>query len=296
MQSSNLFKQAEDEYFVLRGKVELGRITRTQFETILRDLMVEDTQERYWVLGADSGKWFVHDGQTWVEADPHTTGVEGKRIATSSPVVPARQAERPAPSVALPAMQPTAVAEPKLQKGFGCVRVGCIAILLLVVVIVAFVTALYFRVPQQLGFFPSAQRAFADTPDREAATALRDELNKAGIDTKGMGIYVLPYRDKLGSVAYITLDSAQGFRFKSGAKDPMIDYFKQMAQSDSTKKFGIQRVAMEYKGASGTSLISLTASTDTIAAFANGAINRNEFLKKLDGQANWVGFYQEVLR
>lgn len=296
MQSDNLFKQTEDEYFVLRGSAELGRITREQFEAALRDLMVEDAQGRFWVLGADSGKWFVHDGQTWVEANPHATGVEGKRIATSSSVVPGRRAERPAPSGAPPATRPTAITEPKSPKGPGCVQIGCITILVVVVVCVATVAVLYFRIPQQLGLFPSAQRAFADTPDRAAATALRDELTNIGIDTKGMGIYVLPYREKPGSVAYITLDSAQGFKFKSGSKDPITDYLMQMAQSESAKKYSIQRVAIEYKGTSGTSLISLTASTETLKAFANGAINRTEFLKKLDGQANWVGFYQEVLR
>jgi len=32
--------------------------------------MVEDAQGKFWMLGADSGKWYVHDGQTWVEAEP----------------------------------------------------------------------------------------------------------------------------------------------------------------------------------------------------------------------------------
>lgn len=293
MHSENPFKQAEDEYFVLRGKLELGRITRDQFEAALHDLMIEDTQGRHWMLGVDSGRWFVHDGQAWVGADPYSAGVAGKRVAAPRPVAPARQATQSVP-VAAPVAIP--ITKPKPQKGIGCVRIGCIAILALVVLIVAIVAVLYFRVPQQLGLLPSAQRAFADTPDRAAAIALRDELTKAGIDTKGMGIYVLPYRDKPGSVAYITLDSAQGFKFKSGSKDPVIDYFKQMAQGDAAKKYDIQRVALEYKSANGTALLNLTVSKETIAAFANGTINRTEFLKKMDGQANWVGLYQETLK
>jgi len=296
MQSDNLFKKSEDEYFVLRGKLEVGRITREQFEAELRDLMLEDTQGRHWMLGVDSSKWFVRDGQVWVEADPYSAGIVGKPVALPRPIAP-RELERPVSVTPPPQMRRTgAVDEPKVKKRPGCVRIGCTAILAIILLLAAVSAALYFRIPQQLGLLPSAQRTFADTPDREAATALKDELTKAGIDTKGMGIYVLPFRDKPGSVAYVTLDSAQGFNFKSGTKDPVIDYFKQMAQSEATQKYGLQRIAIEYKGANGTSLLSLTASTDSIKAFVNGTLPRSEFLKKLDGQANWVGFYQEVLK
>jgi len=295
MQSDNPFKKSEDEYFVLRGKRELGRITPAEFEAALHDLMLEDTQGRNWMLGVDSGKWFVHGGQSWVEADPYSVGAEGKRIASSRPTtLPHETAQPTSISASQGVSNPNASAVPQPKKGSGCVRIGCTTILAIILVIAVASAALYFRIPQQLGLLPSAQRTFADTPDREAATALKDELTKAGIDTKGMEIYVLPFRDKPGSVAYVTLDSAQGFNFKSGSKDPVIDYFKQIAQGDSVKKSGIQRIAVEYKSPNGTSLLSLTASTDTIRAFANGTINRSEFLKKLDGQANWVGFYQEV--
>lgn len=64
------FQQAEDEYFKYRGQLATGRITQAEFERRLHDLMVQDSQGRYWLLGAASGKWFVHDGQAWVEATP----------------------------------------------------------------------------------------------------------------------------------------------------------------------------------------------------------------------------------
>ena len=318
------FRQAEDQYFILRGKLGTGHISRDQFEAALQDLMIEDTQGRYWVPGVESGKWHVYDGRTWVEQDPHSAGVVGKRAAPSVPQIPPRQMAPPPPVMAPrrqapppppaiaprrqappppPAIAPRRQAPPpppaiapQPKKGPGCVRIGCIGVLLVVFALIALGAGLYFQIPQRVGLLPSAERTFASTPDREAATALRDELNKAGIDTKGMEIYVLPFRDKPGSVAYVVLDSAQGFKFKGGSKDPVIDYFKQMAQSETTKKYGLQRIAMEYKSPTGASLLSLTASTDTINAFINGTVSRGEFLKKVDGQANWVGFYQEVLK
>lgn len=68
--NSASFQRAEDEFFKLKGQVAAGRITQAQFEEQLRALVVQDAQGRYWMLGADSGKWYVHDGTSWVERTP----------------------------------------------------------------------------------------------------------------------------------------------------------------------------------------------------------------------------------
>jgi len=65
------YKKAEDEYFKLKGQMSTGRLTREDFDAQLRGLMVQDGQGRYWMLGADTGKWYLHDGQTWTEAQPY---------------------------------------------------------------------------------------------------------------------------------------------------------------------------------------------------------------------------------
>lgn len=65
------YKRAEDEYFKLKGQLSTGRITQEQFEAKLHDLMVQDGQGRYWMLGADTAKWYRHDGETWTEAQPY---------------------------------------------------------------------------------------------------------------------------------------------------------------------------------------------------------------------------------
>lgn len=64
------FKRVEDEFFKLKGQVAAGRITQAQFEEQLRGLIVQDAQGRHWMLGADSAKWYVHDGTDWVERNP----------------------------------------------------------------------------------------------------------------------------------------------------------------------------------------------------------------------------------
>lgn len=66
-----VFQRAEDEYFKLKGQLGMGRITQEQFEQHLRELMVQDTQGNYWMLGADTGKWYAREGDTWVERKPY---------------------------------------------------------------------------------------------------------------------------------------------------------------------------------------------------------------------------------
>jgi Cohesin domain len=65
------FKRSEDEYFKLKGQLATNRITQAEFEAMARELMVQDSQGRYWMLGADTGKWYLHDGAQWVEGTPY---------------------------------------------------------------------------------------------------------------------------------------------------------------------------------------------------------------------------------
>lgn len=75
------FKKVEDQYFGLKGQFAAGRITREQLEAALKNAMVQDAQGRYWVLGVDDAKWYMHDGQNWVGSEPPSS--------TSAAVCPA---------------------------------------------------------------------------------------------------------------------------------------------------------------------------------------------------------------
>jgi len=68
--SNDQFRKAEDQFFLLKGQLAAGRITQEQFDAALKQLMVQDAQGRYWMLGPDTGKWYVNDGQNWVEQNP----------------------------------------------------------------------------------------------------------------------------------------------------------------------------------------------------------------------------------
>jgi hypothetical protein len=138
------FQHANDEYFKLRGQLATGRITQAQFDAALKDLMIQDAQGRWWMIGAESGKWYVHEGAAWVEADPQ--GTAAKSAVESLPSPPPRQStlvrrETPAALPAPPKLvrRETAPPEPPAQKtGGGCgkpLACGCIAIILLCVLI-----------------------------------------------------------------------------------------------------------------------------------------------------------------
>jgi len=68
--SQDQYRNSEEQFFSLKGQLAAGRITQQQFDAALKQLMIQDAQGRYWMIGADTGKWYVHDGQTWVEANP----------------------------------------------------------------------------------------------------------------------------------------------------------------------------------------------------------------------------------
>jgi hypothetical protein len=40
--STERFRQTEEEFFRLKGRLATGRISREQFEAALRDLMIQD--------------------------------------------------------------------------------------------------------------------------------------------------------------------------------------------------------------------------------------------------------------
>ena len=126
MTNPDPFQRVQDEYFRLKGQLATGRITREQFEAALKALMVQDAQGRYWILGADSGKWYVHDGGQWVESTP----------PQAQDAKPLTLPERGAP----PSVPPSPVAQPssnaRTSNNLPLVLIG--ALIMLVFGIVAF--------------------------------------------------------------------------------------------------------------------------------------------------------------
>ena len=89
--SDERFRRAEEQYLALKGELDAGRLTAAGFETALEASMIEH-DGRWWMLGATSGAWYVHDGSTWTQAKP--PDAPGGR----SPVASAAGVRQPEPT------------------------------------------------------------------------------------------------------------------------------------------------------------------------------------------------------
>jgi hypothetical protein len=121
--AADKYRHAEDEYFKLRGQFDTGRLSQEQFDEKLRALMLQDEQGRYWMLGADSGKWYYYDGTKWVQGDPYPG-------ASMPPPVVLAAMPASSPPPAAPASVSPAPAPPATKRGFPIVPVLIVLALL----------------------------------------------------------------------------------------------------------------------------------------------------------------------
>ncbi len=64
------FSQVEVEFERLKAQFEAGAFTEAEFKARLEDLMIQDEQGRWWMIGFETGQWYYHDGQKWVQSEP----------------------------------------------------------------------------------------------------------------------------------------------------------------------------------------------------------------------------------
>jgi hypothetical protein len=160
-----------------------------------------------------------------------------------------------------------------------------------IVVIAALLLGIFvFKVPLRIGLVkPAAERLLSHTPDRETALKVKADFQKAGINTTGIDVYVVPEKKSDKSVLVTVLDSSKGFSFSnSGTTDPVSDYLIKLAKSSSA--YGIDRVAFEYRDSEGKPLVDVTAPTDVILKYSQGKITQAEFLKAIDAKIDLSQF------
>ena len=64
------FSQVEAEFQRLKGQFEDGAITEDEFKAQLQELMIEDEEGKWWIIGYETGQWYYHDGEKWVQGEP----------------------------------------------------------------------------------------------------------------------------------------------------------------------------------------------------------------------------------
>ena len=172
------------------------------------------------------------------------------------------------------------------KKGRGCFARGCLVSFVLLLGVVIIGAGLWLRVPQKLGIWPSADVLWSNEPDRGAATAMLSELTAGGMDATGLRLYVLPVANSEDVIAYAVLDTSKGFRFPSGSDRPAIlDFFVRIGSSSTATAEGIDHVGLEYRDETGATIGVLTATPETIAAYARGELTDKQFGAAVAG---WV--------
>jgi hypothetical protein len=64
------FREAEATFSLLRERFKDKRISPQEFADSLKQLRIKDEEGRFWVIGAQSGKWYAFENGEWVEAKP----------------------------------------------------------------------------------------------------------------------------------------------------------------------------------------------------------------------------------
>jgi hypothetical protein len=67
---SSPFKDVETAFQSLRRQFREKEISRREFIDRLKKLRLRDSQGCFWMIGAQSGKWYFFDGRDWVLSDP----------------------------------------------------------------------------------------------------------------------------------------------------------------------------------------------------------------------------------
>ncbi len=172
-------------------------------------------------------------------------------------------------------------------------------ILLLFVLIIAAGAVLYFRVPQKIGLIKSpADKLFTITSDREKASAVMEDLKEAGLNTKGVEVYVLPVSGTDHNVAMVVLDASKGFDFNSyGGTDPVKDFLTVVSNA---RQAGINRAAVAYYDEEGKQLATATVPADAVAAYSQGKLTDRQLMEKVDVGTDdlwaFIGQIQEQLK
>jgi hypothetical protein len=67
---SNPFQDVVATFAGLKEKFQAGEISRQQFIDEMKKLRLKDDQGRYWMIGAQTGKWYYFDDHDWIQAEP----------------------------------------------------------------------------------------------------------------------------------------------------------------------------------------------------------------------------------
>ncbi len=66
------FKETENKYAELKSLMESGSLTSEDLKVKLKKMMIRDDDGNYWMIGSNTGKWYIYNGSNWKEKDPYS--------------------------------------------------------------------------------------------------------------------------------------------------------------------------------------------------------------------------------
>lgn len=72
----NQFQQVHTEFSQLKAQFDAQTLSEERFKARLQELMITDQQGRWWIIGYETGLWYVHDGQNWVPGQPEAASAQ----------------------------------------------------------------------------------------------------------------------------------------------------------------------------------------------------------------------------
>ena len=73
------FRNVETALSRMKRRFRNKEITKPEFVESLKKLRVRDEQGRFWMIGVQTGKWYVFDGRKWTPSHPPSAN-EGKAV------------------------------------------------------------------------------------------------------------------------------------------------------------------------------------------------------------------------
>jgi hypothetical protein len=64
------FTKIEAEVAQLNQELTAGQLSEDAYKQKMQELMIEDDQGNWWLVGASSGAWYRFSGQDWIQATP----------------------------------------------------------------------------------------------------------------------------------------------------------------------------------------------------------------------------------
>ncbi len=72
------FSQVAAEYQKLKAQYHAGALTEANFRARLQNMMTQDAQGRWWIIGYETGQWYFSENEQWVRAEPPVSPEKSK--------------------------------------------------------------------------------------------------------------------------------------------------------------------------------------------------------------------------